>query len=141
VYLKHVNMTKDVLQSLTAVLFNRIDKSDSQSMKTIAVVTLLFLPATFVSSVFSTGIFDFHAGEPADAPRVVSSYGWVYLLVCLLATVLAVLLWTFWYLWGGAWLDGLRRPEQSGGSGGFVTLKTLETSGRTRLPYLGRRKP
>jgi hypothetical protein len=32
-YLKHVNMTKDVLQSLTAVLFNHIDKKDSQSMK------------------------------------------------------------------------------------------------------------
>jgi Mg2+ and Co2+ transporter CorA len=44
-------MSQDVLQSLTAVLYNRINKQDADSMKTIAVVTLVFLPATFVSAV------------------------------------------------------------------------------------------
>ncbi|KAJ9636429.1 hypothetical protein H2199_008104 [Coniosporium tulheliwenetii] len=71
--LKHVKMTQDVLQSLTAALYNRINKQDTQSMETIAVVTLLFLPATFVSAIFSTGIFRFHAGEADGNGRVISS--------------------------------------------------------------------
>jgi len=70
-YLKHMQMAQSLLQSLTAVLYNRISKQDTDSMKTIAVVTLVFLPATFVSAVFSTGIFNFQASEPPDRPRTI----------------------------------------------------------------------
>jgi Mg2+ and Co2+ transporter CorA len=76
-----MNMARDVLHSLSAVLYNRISKQDTDSMKTIAVVTLVFLPATFFPAIFSTGIFNFHASESLDQPRTVSKYGWVYLLV------------------------------------------------------------
>ncbi len=58
-YLRHVKMAQTSLQSLSAVLYNRINKQDTDSMKTIAVVTLVFLPATFVSAIFSTGVFNF----------------------------------------------------------------------------------
>ncbi|KAJ9666403.1 hypothetical protein H2201_003591 [Coniosporium apollinis] len=88
--LKHVKMTQDVLQSLTAALYNRINKQDTQSMETIAVVTLLFLPATFVSAIFSTGIFRFHAGEADGNGRVISRFGWIYLMLCLLLTSLTL---------------------------------------------------
>ena len=107
-YLKNIKMTQDVLQSLSAVLYNRINKQDSDSMKTIAVVTLVFLPATFVSAIFSTGIFNFHASESPDQPRTVSKYGWVYLLVCLLSTSLTLLSWVCWYRWGRVWLEKLK---------------------------------
>ncbi|CZR54672.1 uncharacterized protein PAC_04556 [Phialocephala subalpina] len=103
-YLKHTKMAQDVLQSLTAVLYNRINKQDTDSMKTIAVVTLVFLPATFISAVFSTGIFHFHASEAPDHPKTVSRYGWVYLLVCILSTTLTILSWVCWYKWGRHWL-------------------------------------
>jgi hypothetical protein len=73
IYLKHATMTQAVVQSLTSVLYNRISQNDNSSMKTIAVVTLFFLPATFVSAIFSTGIFNFHAGEPSHAQNIVSS--------------------------------------------------------------------
>lgn len=43
-YLKHMKFMQDVLQSLTAVLYNRIRQNDTRSMKTIAVVTL-FCPS------------------------------------------------------------------------------------------------
>ena len=39
-------------------------------MKTIAVVTLVFLPATLVSTAFSAGVFNFQAnpGKQHDTP-------------------------------------------------------------------------
>jgi hypothetical protein len=107
-YLRNMKMAQDVLQSLSAVLYNRINKQDTDSMKTIAVVTLVFLPATFVSAIFSTGIFNFHASEPSDHPRTISKYGWVYLLVCLLSTALTLVSWVCWYLWGRVWLEKLK---------------------------------
>ena len=68
-------MAQAILQSLEAVIYNRINKQDTDAMKTIAVVALAFLPATFVSAVFSTGVFDFHASDPPDEPRTISKYG------------------------------------------------------------------
>ena len=106
-YLKHMKMSQDVLQSLTAVLYNRISKQDTDSMKTIAVVTLVFLPATFISAIFSTGIFNFHATESPNNPRTVSKYGYVYLLACVLSTVLTLFSWSCWYRWGRVWLEKL----------------------------------
>jgi hypothetical protein len=106
-YLKHMKMSQDVLQSLTAVLYNRISKQDTDSMKTIAVVTLVFLPATFVSAIFSTGIFNFHPTESPNNPRTVSEYGWVYLLACVLSTVVTLISWSCWYRWGRVWLEKL----------------------------------
>jgi hypothetical protein len=103
-----MKMAHQMLQSLSAVLYNRINKQDTDSMKTIAVVTLVFLPATFVSAIFSTGIFNFHASDPPDHPRTVSKYGWVYLLVCLLSTSLTIISWICWYRWGRVWLEKLK---------------------------------
>jgi hypothetical protein len=107
-FLKNTKMAQDVLHSLSAVLYNRISKQDTDSMKTIAVVTLVFLPATFVSAIFSTGIFDFHASESPDNPRTVSKYGWIYLLSCVLSTVLTLFSWICWYRWGRVWLEKLQ---------------------------------
>jgi hypothetical protein len=108
IYLKHATMTQAVVQSL---LYNRISQNDNLSMKTIAVVTLFFLPATFISAIFSTGIFNFHAGEPSDTQNVISRYSWVYLLTCLLSTGITLVAWLCWYRWGAVWLDKLRRKR------------------------------
>jgi hypothetical protein len=106
-FLKNATMVDDLVESMRAVLYNRITKHDSNSMKTIAVATLFFLPATFVSSVFSTGVFNFHASE-GDQPQTISRWAWVYLLVCLLLTAVTLLLWLFWYFWGRLWLEKIR---------------------------------
>lgn len=70
-FLQHATMVDSQVESMRAVLYNRITKHDSSSMKTIAVATLFFLPSTFVSSVFSTGVFNFHADE-GDRPQTIS---------------------------------------------------------------------
>ncbi|KAH7187380.1 hypothetical protein DER44DRAFT_800510 [Fusarium oxysporum] len=104
-----LKMSQAVLDSLSTALYNRITQTETKSMKTIAVVTLLFLPATFVSAIFSTGIFDFHANESDLDKQVISSYGWIYLLACILTTGIALVVWVLWYKWGYIWMDKRRR--------------------------------
>jgi hypothetical protein len=111
-YLKHTKMMQDAVQSLTAALYNRISKNDTRSMKTIAVVTLFILPSTLVSSIFSTGIFNFHAGESTTDPKVVSDYGWIYLVTCVVLTLFTLAAWVCWYIWGNVWLDKFRRSRR-----------------------------
>ena len=102
-YLQHMKMCKSTLGGLEAVLYNRINQRESYSMKTIAVITLVYLPATFVSTVFGAGIFDFHAYQRQN-PTTVSKYWIVYLTICIVFTTLTLMLWTVWYKWGSRWV-------------------------------------
>lgn len=81
-------------------------KLDSEAMKTIAFLTMLYLPATFVAvsstyyygssfqaklshllqTFFSMGIFDFEFSDPQGGVRI-SSHWWIYFLVALPLTV------------------------------------------------------
>jgi hypothetical protein len=112
------------LQSQFSILYNLINqrdsrlnykiaaasKDDSTAMKTISVLTLVFLPATFVSTVFSTSIFNFQnwqsgnslpiPGQPGGAAMSVVSRGWwIYLLCCVLLTVLVAGTWYICNRW------------------------------------------
>jgi Mg2+ and Co2+ transporter CorA len=109
-YQSHLEMVRHNLESHRAVLYNEINNHESQSMKTIAVVTLVFLPATFVSAVFSTGIFNFHVNE-GQQPRVISRYGSIYLGLCLGLTGLTFALWMVWYYWLRFVIEGLERKR------------------------------
>ncbi|KAH6982618.1 hypothetical protein EDB80DRAFT_863992 [Ilyonectria destructans] len=113
--LHSLKMSQAVLDSLSTALYNRITQTETRSMMTIAVVTLLFLPATFVSAIFSAGIFDFHANESDSDKRVISSYGWIYLLACVLTTGIALVAWVLWYKW-----ESLRK----------VTKEFIDSTGR-----------
>lgn len=80
-------------------------RRDSAAMKTIALLTLIYLPATFVSAVFSTSVFDFQnwgtAGKDGaggkkgeGASGVVASRGlWVYATTCAVATSATLVFW------------------------------------------------
>ncbi|KAI1748404.1 hypothetical protein F4782DRAFT_517582 [Xylaria castorea] len=65
-------------------------KTDSSQMKTIALVTMVFLPATFVASLFSMTFFDW---SPADGKNIVSSEIWIYFVIAVGLTLLVVGLW------------------------------------------------
>lgn len=93
---------------------SRFSKLDSKDMRTIAAVTLAFLPATFMAvcsslpcpltfasfplyiankskTFFSTEFFDFHKDG-----QVVSPYIWLYWLFTVLLTIFVYFGW-YWY--------------------------------------------
>ncbi|CAN9141913.1 unnamed protein product [Alternaria alternata] len=68
-------------------------KEDSYAMRTIAVMSILFLPGTFVSSFFSMDMFDWQAPKGAS---VVSFRLWIYWAVTAPLTVVVVSIWFLW---------------------------------------------
>jgi Mg2+ and Co2+ transporter CorA len=68
---------------------NRIIQRDSTSMKTIAVLTLVFLPTTAIATIFGTQFFDF--GETGELH--VSRWIWGFALVSVLVTVAVCVAW------------------------------------------------
>ncbi|CRK34758.1 hypothetical protein VD0004_g8491 [Verticillium dahliae] len=64
-------------------------KRDSTAMKTISLLGAIFLPGTFLASVFSMTFFDFGAG----AETVVSTQLWVYFVITVPVTAAIVLGW------------------------------------------------
>ncbi|KAL8928730.1 MAG: hypothetical protein Q9208_001508 [Pyrenodesmia sp. 3 TL-2023] len=70
-----------------------VTKDDSFAMRTIAVMSILFLPGTFVSSFFSMSMFDWQAPEGSS---VLSSLFWIYWAVTIPLTFVVFLVWRFW---------------------------------------------
>ncbi|CAD6594358.1 MAG: hypothetical protein ASARMPRED_009242 [Alectoria sarmentosa] len=68
-------------------------KRDSSAMKSIALLTMLFLPATFVSTVFAMPILDWNADR---ASAVVTRHAWLYLAVTLPLTIMVLSVWFGW---------------------------------------------
>ena len=89
-------------------------KRDSEVMKAVTVVTLIFLPATFVSvrpiphlefttypnilfqTIFSMGFFSFDQGQIE-----VSHQGWIYLVCTLPLTFVVLAVSLAWIMWTG----------------------------------------
>ena len=67
-------------------------KRDSSSMKTLAAVTMLFLPGTFVASLFATPMFQWSA----TAGLRVESHIWIYWATTIPLTLLTIGLWWIW---------------------------------------------
>ncbi|PVI03793.1 hypothetical protein DM02DRAFT_695519 [Periconia macrospinosa] len=70
---------------------NKYTQMDSKDMRTIAAVTLGFLPATFMATLFSTSFFDFHTQD-----QVLSSWIWIYWLLTAFLTVVVYFGWYFY---------------------------------------------
>ncbi|KAK5657643.1 hypothetical protein OQA88_2715 [Cercophora sp. LCS_1] len=78
-------------QGDTTVEIAKATGRDSSQMRSISLVTMIFLPGTFFATVFSMTFFDW--GSPDGA--IVSSYIWVYVLITTVFTVGTLILW--WY--------------------------------------------
>ncbi|KAH9239325.1 hypothetical protein K456DRAFT_1861459 [Colletotrichum gloeosporioides 23] len=76
-----------------SVDIGRAAQRDSEAMKTVAFLTLLFLPATFVSAVFSTTFFEFDSGS---GEWLMSDKFWVYWVVAIPVTIVTALMWYHW---------------------------------------------
>jgi drug/metabolite transporter (DMT)-like permease len=64
-------------------------QKDSISIRRIALVTLFFLPATFLSALFSMPFFDYGVFNEM-------SLVWVYFVAAVLLTSAVMILWYFW---------------------------------------------
>jgi hypothetical protein len=67
-------------------------KRDSSSMKTIAAVTMLFLPGTFVASLFATPMFQWSTTTGLQ----VQSHIWIYWATAIPLTLVTI---GFWWVW------------------------------------------
>ncbi|KHN95720.1 uncharacterized protein MAM_06332 [Metarhizium album ARSEF 1941] len=90
------------LQSEVTLAFNKVSqedsnvsvqiahytRNDSAAMRTIAAVTMLFLPATFISAIFSTSFFNSDGGV-----WKVSGKFWIFWVVAGVVTLLSFVVW------------------------------------------------
>ncbi|KAL2859555.1 hypothetical protein BJX68DRAFT_226448 [Aspergillus pseudodeflectus] len=81
--------------NLVSQSFGRDARTDSNMMKTVAVVSMVYLPGTFVSGLFGTNFFSFQADPPNT--WITSDKFWIYWLVTIPLTLLTVLVWAVWH--------------------------------------------
>ncbi|KPM43780.1 hypothetical protein AK830_g2809 [Neonectria ditissima] len=72
-------------------------KKETLAMKAIAVITMTFLPATFISSVFSMSFFYFQPGQDGhDEVFVISHKFWIFWVLIIPLSLATISLWVFW---------------------------------------------
>jgi Mg2+ and Co2+ transporter CorA len=76
----------------TTVEISRAARSDSATMKTLAFVTLTFLPPTFICAVFSMSFFHYDTGSGWG----VSNRIWIYWVIAIPTTIATALVWNYW---------------------------------------------
>jgi hypothetical protein len=68
-------------------------RRDSSSMKTLAVVAIVFLPGTFIATFFAMPLFDWQASNG----HVVDKRIWIYFLVAIPLTAFTCAVWWVWF--------------------------------------------
>ncbi|KAJ5318746.1 hypothetical protein N7476_005166 [Penicillium atrosanguineum] len=76
----------------TTVEISRAAHSDSATVKTLAFVTLTFLPPTFICALFSMSFFHYDSGSG----WAVSSQIWIYWAIAVPTTIATALVWNHW---------------------------------------------
>ncbi|KAF1989817.1 hypothetical protein K402DRAFT_326306, partial [Aulographum hederae CBS 113979] len=72
-------------------------RSDSAAMRTVALVTMAFLPATFICAIFGMSFFDFAPGDGVEPAKwTVSDQFWIYWVVAIPVTAATI---SVWYIW------------------------------------------
>lgn len=86
--LRHNTAMKDMAEDSRNVAI--LTRKDSTDMRIIAVVTLAFLPGTFMATLFSSGFFNF---LPDHSSQIVSKWIWLYFTLTGAATLIVFLAW------------------------------------------------
>lgn len=94
------------LTKLTVELAEQASR-DSASMMTIAALTMFFLPATFVSSLFSMGFFAFDN----DGALRTSKKVWIYPVIVVPLTAFVFVVWSTWIKLRNKSRREARRPD------------------------------
>lgn len=79
------------------VRIGKAAQNDSAAVKTIALLTLIFLPGTFIATVFGMGFFNFSQADNTQLLQwSVSKDIWVYWAITIPVTGVTVLGWLLW---------------------------------------------
>ncbi|KAK3333602.1 hypothetical protein B0T19DRAFT_418555 [Cercophora scortea] len=70
-------------------------KRDSTSMKTLSLLGAIFLPASYLASLFSMTFFNFQNGVDGP-PSTISPDLWIYFVITVPLTAAIVLVWRWW---------------------------------------------
>lgn len=108
---ERVSSQIQVLYSISSQTDNRLSARiavssgrDSTAMKTLAFITALFLPGTYIATLFSMSMFEWQASSPSDAPSTTSSSVsisnkfWIYWATTIPLTVAVVVGWRLWWV-------------------------------------------
>lgn len=108
------------MYALVAQKDNELSHQYGADMRLIAIVTLVFLPGTFVATLFSTSFWDF---SPSNEGAMVSKWVWLYLVVTAILTTGVVGAWMRWPIFEKVW----RRSKllSASGSAAKVEMKVL----------------
>lgn len=96
------------LRNEIGLAFNLVSQTDQRAMRIISLITLLFLPATFVSTLFSMSFFNYQTPGETKTEWGVTYKIWIYAAVAVPLTILGILLWTF----GEKWMAMLNRMTE-----------------------------
>jgi len=75
-----------------SVEISRAARSDSATMKTLAFVTLTFLPPTFICALFSMSFFHYDDGSGWGVSKQI----WIYWAIAAPTTAATALIWNYW---------------------------------------------
>lgn len=91
-----INMVAQEASAAT-VLISQATQHDGAAMKSVAVITLVFLPSTFISTIFSMSFFAFEpGGDGRPESWKVSQRIWLYFLLVVPLTTAAMGTWFWW---------------------------------------------
>ncbi|KAK5043569.1 hypothetical protein LTR84_011429 [Exophiala bonariae] len=103
---KVVDGTITATDTLTMIRLAQNSQSDSSTMKAITVLTMVFLPATFVCSLFGMGFFDFETSPNESKLRIADQF-WIYFVVTIPLTVVVLGTCAAWLKWSGRERDSI----------------------------------
>ena len=84
---------------------------DSSAMKALAVIAAVFLPGTYIATLFSMSMFNWQGGNASSASsassgtsssssqsKVVMPYIWIYWVVSVILTFIVIIGWRIWWV-------------------------------------------
>ncbi|KAF4456906.1 hypothetical protein FALBO_15313 [Fusarium albosuccineum] len=116
--------------SLSNYLISISTLRDAASMKTLAFVTMFFLPGSFVSALFSTDLFDWDGVEPGSIGVPSTPQFRLYWAITVPLTVVTFLLYFAWAKYSS--YDRSRKRE--GKRWGFGRMNSMESEVQSRSP-------
>ncbi|KAL4953198.1 hypothetical protein BDW69DRAFT_184705 [Aspergillus filifer] len=104
--------------------FGHAARSDSRMMTTVAVVSMVYLPGTFVSGMFGTNFFSFQA-DPGNTWLTADEF-WLYWAVTVPLTLATMGVWALWH-WREVWIRWWNKVT-TGQTGPGTTTGSLRTT-------------